>query len=93
MHATGAGVNYRWTTEIFINDTNSSDPIVYPITNTLYTAKVTDQFGCLDTLLLNVTVHPDAVLDLGDAIVNILLEKIFRWTLKAIVYIFNGSLH
>lgn len=67
LHATG-GVNYHWTPGLYMNDTNSADPVVTPETTTDYTGIVTDQYGCPDTVYAHVVVHPKAVLALPDSV-------------------------
>lgn len=67
LHATG-GVSYQWTPALYMNDTSSADPVITPETTTGYTAVVTDQNGCRDTIQAHVTVYPKAVLSLPDSI-------------------------
>jgi len=63
----GGGVSYKWTPDYFISDANSGSPSVNPAASIQYTGLVTNQFGCHDTLSVNILVHPRAVLELPDS--------------------------
>jgi gliding motility-associated-like protein len=62
------GISYHWYPSYYLSDTLSSDPIVHPTTTQYYYAIVTSDHGCLDTVGVDVTVYPAAVLNLGDSI-------------------------
>ncbi|MFM8949371.1 MAG: gliding motility-associated C-terminal domain-containing protein, partial [Bacteroidota bacterium] len=59
--ATG-GVTYQWSPAIYINDPNSSSPIVNPRETTTYSVLVTDDFGCKTTMSVEVAVVCDTML-------------------------------
>ncbi len=52
------GIAYNWTPSLYMDDTVSSTPWVKAITSQLYTMIATSSFGCKDTQLVNVNVHP-----------------------------------
>jgi gliding motility-associated-like protein len=58
---------FRWTPGLYLDDSISSMPWVHPITSQDYRLVTYSQFGCRDTLDVSITVHPAAVLDLGDS--------------------------
>lgn len=64
IRTTGA-VAYRWTPADYLNDSLIANPVSKPLTDMDYTAYLTDQHGCFDTLYLHIDVHPGAVLELG----------------------------
>jgi gliding motility-associated-like protein len=59
---------YLWRPGLYMNDTTSSAPKVYPITSQSYFAIATNQYGCHDTVVANITVQPAALLYLGDSV-------------------------
>lgn len=65
LRVTG-GVLFDWTSGLYLTDSTVQSPVAFPVTSINYSLLTTDQFGCLDTLLAHITVHPDAVLDLGE---------------------------
>jgi gliding motility-associated-like protein len=67
-YTASGGVSYNWTPALFLDDPMSATPVADPITNVLYQVVITDQYGCTDTFESDVTVHPDAVLDLGETV-------------------------
>jgi gliding motility-associated-like protein len=62
------GAEYDWQPDIYLTDNSIANPVVSPITDVDYTITVTDKFGCEDTLKSHITVHPQAVLELGDSV-------------------------
>lgn len=64
-----AGINatYHWYPSSYLSDPLSDHPWLLPITSQVYTVLATSQYGCKDTVQINVKVHPDAVLMLGDS--------------------------
>ena len=52
-----------------MTDSTVGSTTAYPITSTLYSLLVKDQWGCYDTVTSNIIVHPDAVIDLGEDVV------------------------
>jgi len=63
------GVSYHWSPEFSINNASIANPQVIPVSNTIYTGIITDQYGCHDTLTANIIVYPRAVLELEDSAV------------------------
>lgn len=59
------GLSYAWSPAYGLDDSTIFNPVASPVSNTLYSVVVTNEFGCNDTLSSYVTVHPAAVLDLG----------------------------
>ncbi len=62
------GVSYTWTPALYLNATTGATVVSHPLSNISYTGYVIDQFGCKDTLSLDIVVHPEAVLSLGDSV-------------------------
>ena len=62
------GDTYAWHTGVYLSDSNAVQPVVKPITTTLYWTQSTDQFGCHDTMFENIAVYPGAVINLGDSV-------------------------
>ena len=62
------GTNYVWHPAMYMTDTLSSTPWVFPLTTQLYYAVATSSYGCLDTVTANVVVLPQAVLHIGDSV-------------------------
>lgn len=67
LAASGAH-SYQWTPAIYLDDANISDPINRAEVSTVYELVGTSDKGCRDTQMVNVTVHPAAVLALPDHI-------------------------
>jgi gliding motility-associated-like protein len=53
------GTQYLWWPDQFMDDPQSSTPIVDPDADISYFVKITDINGCIDTARVNVTVLPD----------------------------------
>ncbi len=68
---------YYWTPEIALNGGNPTAPNqrFSPASNTLYRLVVKNQFGCFDTSFVDVTVHPNAVVNVPDSVVMWLGES------------------
>ncbi len=64
--ATGGAI-YNWTPGLYLSDSTSGTPVAHAVTDVAYTLLVTDQYGCFDTLTTGIIVHPEAVLELGEA--------------------------
>jgi len=62
------GTTYIWHPAMYMTDTNSSTPWVFPLTTQLYWAVATSSYGCHDTVTANILVLPEAVLNLGDSV-------------------------
>jgi len=71
------GYEYYWTPEIALNGGHPTAPNqrFSPASNTLYRLVVKNQFGCFDTSFVDVTVHPNAVVNVPDSIVMWLGES------------------
>ena len=67
LTASGASF-YRWHPGIYLDDSMSATPWVHAVTSQSYTVVATSQYGCHDTVSANVTVRPNAVLNLGDSV-------------------------
>lgn len=55
----GGGNNYYWTPNYNISDTLTSNPLVWPYKDTVYSVIVTNQYGCLDTASVRIIVLKD----------------------------------
>ncbi len=68
---------YYWTPEIALNGGHPTamNQRFSPASNTLYRLVVKNQFGCYDTSFVDVTVHPNAVVNVPDSIVMWLGES------------------
>jgi gliding motility-associated-like protein len=49
-----AGVSYQWSPAAGLSNTSSITTIAKPDVNTVYTVKVTDQYGCSDTAMVHI---------------------------------------
>jgi gliding motility-associated-like protein len=58
-----------WHPGMYLNDSTSGTPWVHAITSMQYTAIVTNQYGCLDTVTAHVKILPSAVFYLCDSAV------------------------
>lgn len=65
LNATG-GVKYQWSPNLYLTSDTAASTVSYAVTHIKYSVLITDQFNCFDTLDVDITVHPDAVLELGD---------------------------
>lgn len=63
------GVAYKWIPDTYLDDAVSASPIVNAITDQRYSVVATSEFGCRDTLTMNITVHPAAVMNMPDSVV------------------------
>jgi len=57
-----------WSPAIYVNDSNSFTPDVYPVTTTTYMVIARDTNFCLDTNFVTVEVKPEAVIMLPDSV-------------------------
>ena len=62
-------LTYQWHPGLYLSDSNAVNPWAYAITSQYYWAIATNQYGCHDTISLNLSVHPNAVLYLGDSVI------------------------
>jgi len=60
------GMMFDWSPGIFLSDSTAQSPAAFPVTSIDYMLLATDEFGCFDTLYSHITVHPEAVLELGE---------------------------
>ncbi len=67
LNVTGTAVSVMWTPNLFIDNPDTINAIVYPPVTTLYTVIGTDINNCKDTASIEVIVHPDAVVSLPDS--------------------------
>lgn len=65
---TPAGYSYQWYPSMYVSDATSSSPTVSPITTQTYSIVGTSPDGCKDTVYWTATVHPDAVIEVGDSL-------------------------
>ncbi len=64
-----AGSKYHWHPALYLDDSLSGMPWVHPVSSVIYTIIATSNFGCLDTLHINVTVFPAGVISVADSVV------------------------
>jgi gliding motility-associated-like protein len=66
------GTVYAWDNGDFLSDTSISNPLAFPVGNTLFTVTVTDANSCSDTAQINVVFYPFPNVDAGadDTICN-----------------------
>ena len=57
----------HWIPGTFLDDSTSSMPWAKPITSLTYHLVATSQWGCKDTLAVDMNVNPAAVIDMGDS--------------------------
>lgn len=62
------GTIFQWSPEHFLSDPTSATPIASPVTDMFYEILVTDQFGCKDSLNVDITVHPASITHLPDSV-------------------------
>jgi gliding motility-associated-like protein len=68
LRVTGGSVaSLAWMPPYYISDSNSFNPLVWPVTSTTYTVVARDTSFCLDTAEITVTVQPNAVVALPDS--------------------------
>lgn len=57
-----------WRPSLYMDDSTSTNPQVWPVTDIRYTVIARDTNFCLDTGTVSVLVHPDAVVSLPDSV-------------------------
>lgn len=67
--AYGVVRNIVWSPSMYLDNANTTNPWVKPITTTDYVGIGTSQYGCLDTVTVTVKVKPAAIIYLGDSVV------------------------
>jgi len=69
LHAIGDPTyTYDWTPNLWVTGANSSDVVVAPQENIVYTATATDTLGCKHTASVRVMLASNAVLDIPDSV-------------------------
>ena len=58
---------YDWTPGIYLDDSTSSAPWVHPITSQQYSLIAISEWGCKDTMAVQVNVRAAAVIDMDDS--------------------------
>lgn len=66
---------YSWTPTTWVSDPNTLTPVFRPLTTTRYRLLATSKEGCVDTSFVDITVHPDAVVNVPDSVVMWLGEQ------------------
>ena len=61
-------LSYQWHPAMYLSDSNATNPWVFAITSQSYWAVATNQYGCHDTISVNVNVHPAAIITLADSV-------------------------
>jgi len=61
-------VGYHWSPGLYLSDSTSPTPVITPLTNQNYTLTAVSQYGCWDSLTMNVQVYPNAILKLPDTV-------------------------
>lgn len=59
----GGGVAYEWTPAKYLDNPNISNPVAKPDTSSYFSARVTNQFGCVVEDSVLITVVPDFTVD------------------------------
>ncbi len=62
------GVDYLWVPGAGLSDTSVAHPIAQPATSTRYTVYIRDEYDCMDSLKVTVSVYPNAVVNIPDTI-------------------------
>ena len=63
-----APLKFRWSPKLYLDDTTKALAISRPETNMKYKVIATNQYECMDTAYVDVTVRPNAVIYLGDSV-------------------------
>lgn len=61
------GISYKWMPAMYLNSDKSATPIAHPVNSQTYTVLATSEYGCPDTLITTIIVHPAAVITLEDS--------------------------
>jgi gliding motility-associated-like protein len=61
----GGGIHYQWEPVTGLSSDTVATPLVSPLENTLYTVKVTNQYGCSDKTSININVWKKPQADAG----------------------------
>ena len=70
LHARGVGF-FSWTPSASLSNPNIPDPVATPVSTTIFTVSLTDQFGCRNSVDIKVNVRDNPVADAGpDQILN-----------------------
>jgi gliding motility-associated-like protein len=77
LQASGTGT-FVWTPGTTLDDPNVADPLATPLSETLYTVTITDEYGCSNSDDVVVAVTPVPVADAGpDQVLDFVMETIF----------------
>lgn len=68
MLTTSGAVGYTWTPQSGLSNPNGGSPWAKPVNDQTYVALARSADGCLDTLTVNIQVHPAAVLHMPDSV-------------------------
>jgi|GEM_PF-698937 len=66
--STELGTTAHWYPPIYLSDSLSLTPWIFPITSQGYSVVGVSQYGCLDTVSIGVTVYPNAIMNLPDSV-------------------------
>jgi len=65
---TSGAINFYWEPKLYLDSINPVTVVVRPVTDVDYYVLVSNKYGCTDTANTNVTVHPNAVMNMPDSI-------------------------
>jgi gliding motility-associated-like protein len=82
LHAQGTGF-FSWSPPDLFSNPNISDPVATPVASTTLTVTLTDQFGCRNSVDINVIVKDQAVANAGP---DQVLESQFSTIMNAVLY-------
>ena len=63
-----AGTSYRWYPSRYLSDSTSANPVMKPVSSTVFTIVATTINGCKDTLNYYTTVYPAALISVPDSV-------------------------
>lgn len=78
LSASGSGT-FHWTPSNLLNNPSIANPVATPVTTTLFTVTLTDQWGCSNSDQVNVEVRTKPVADAGS---DQMLKYLFETTLE-----------
>ncbi|MGI4728902.1 MAG: gliding motility-associated C-terminal domain-containing protein [Janthinobacterium lividum] len=64
LNASG-GISYRWYPATGLSDTTVANPAANPLITTVYHVKITNQFGCINTDSVTITITKQPIADAG----------------------------
>lgn len=80
LNASGSG-SFSWSPASLLNNPYINNPVATPVTTTLFTVTLTDQWGCKNSDQVNVEVRAQPVADAGP---DQVLEFLFETNLQAV---------